>query len=50
MNSGLQLDKYGSPTIRYSLIPTTIQQMKECVRCELACLPHACLKLDLWTN
>jgi len=37
-------------TTRYSLAPTVIQQMEEFVRCELACLSHAYLTTDLWTN
>jgi len=43
-----QLDTISS-TIRYSLIPTVIQQMEEFVRCELASLSDAYLK-DLGTN
>jgi len=44
-----QLDTI-SFTIRYSLIPTVIQQMEEFVRCELARLSDAYLTIDLWTN
>jgi len=44
-----QLDTISS-TIRYSLIPTVIQQMEEFVRCELACLSDAYWTIDLWTN
>ena len=44
-----QLDAISS-AIRYSLIPTVIQQMEEFVRCELACLSDAYLTIDLWTN
>ena len=44
-----QLDAISS-AIRYSLIPTVIQQMEEFVRCELARLSDAYLTIDLWTN
>ena len=44
-----QLDIISS-TIRYSVIPTVIQQMEKFVWCELACLLDAYLTIDLCTN
>ena len=37
-------------TIRNILIPTVVQQMKEEMRHQLACLSHVYLTIDLWTN